>query len=167
MKVYQTCGSFDVASLTATANTYLPNDKTLSCKYIKYYNISNSTEFGVFGVMTDNQGNKDLRSTTLEVIATQVNPQPIDLINISSVYATRKLDTLTIKNSLYFFCFHDDAFDESYLLNLQQSKISLKALLVALNNSDFEQEGYVIPPKLIPFVPKKGNGGILTANGSC
>ena len=160
MNTYKTCGSFDIASLTAKVNTYLPNQKGLICNYVSYYNISSSTEFGVLGVMTDNQGNTDLRLSSTKVVnAVAVQPQPIALKSISSTLATRKLDELKVTDTLYFICYHENSFDPIKFKEILAKYNSLVDLIAALDGAPINT--------IHPFIPGAGNGGILTAEGSC
>lgn len=166
-KVYETCGEFNFKNLTATAKTTLPDSKGLICRYVKYYNISTETDYAVFAVMVDNSGNFDLRQSPDQIIDVLVAPQPIDLQNIEHKFATRDFKNLKATDKIYFFCWHDSNFDEGILRCLQNHAIEPSALLSAFQNENPIEENLIVRSILKPLLPKVGNGGILTANGSC
>ncbi|WP_395062046.1 hypothetical protein [Flavobacterium sp.] len=166
-KVYQSCGQFNLKNLTAIAYTTLPDSRGLICNYIKYYNISTDTEYAVFGIMVDNHGNLDLRNSNDPSIDVLVAPQPIELQNIDNKFSSRDFRNLTKDDTIYFFTWHDNDFDEGVLRLLQHEETKPSDLLKTFRNKNNQDESIIATKKLNILEPKVGDGGILTADGFC
>ncbi|RAR75676.1 hypothetical protein [Flavobacterium aciduliphilum] len=155
---YETCGSFDVNKMTTQANTYLPSIEGAVYKYIEFYNISNDKEFGVFGVMMDNIGNNDLTKSSEPLKQVPVAPA-LDLEFINSKYATRLLTEIKETDTLFFFCWHDTAFNTDILKVFKEKKLSMTEI--------WEEVKAGLPNYESTSKPKKGTGGILSITGTC
>jgi hypothetical protein len=165
--VYETCGEFNIRNLTAIAKTTLPDSKGLICKYVKYYNISTNSEYAIFGVMEDNSGNLDLTFSKDPKVDTLVGPQPIDLQNIEHKFAKRDFKNLNETDTVYLLCWHDDSFNEEKLELFLSNGTEPSELLMILRSQNKVEENQNIKNVFKLLEPMKGNGGILTYNGSC
>lgn len=167
MKVtYETCGQLDLTNFTAKAFTYLPKVDGAAYKYIEFYNISNDDEFGVFGVMVDNLGNEDLHRRVEPLTAVAFQPF-LDLEFINSKFARRYLTDLTEDDKVNFFCWHDNAFDTKILQWFKDQKLTMAEILEQVRaglpefKDNDETETFYLKQ------PKRGEGGILTVDGTC
>lgn len=162
LSVYQSCGAILITNTQKKLNvfTMLPIlKKGGAYQYIKYYNISSPTEYGILGVLVvKNEPNIDLRNyQPKDTILQQVDSNPIDLTKFSSFNGGKDFTNLTNKDIIYFVCFHDD----NFLTGNQTSEDILKFYQKNLPNV----KPYEIPKPLSPDIPKVGDGGILTING--
>ncbi|WP_130733603.1 hypothetical protein [Flavobacterium sp. J27] len=149
MKTYQSCGKINLESKTVEIKTVLPDLEEGKYKYVKYYNISNATYFGILGILyVENGPNKDLSEVVNNLKKVQVDLQPLSLKELAPFNSGKSFSDLKSNDVIHFMCFHDDSFSlsERDLLIFQES-------LPKFPDFDLIEE------------PKVGNGGVLTMEG--
>lgn len=176
-RIYEPCGKIESTSTSKTAKvkTHLPVS-ILTYRYVKYYNISTPTQYGILGVLVHDGLNIDLTILGGTSNSLDVSGGTIDLLNdLDNSFSQRSFANVTDKDSITFICFHDDNFESNnrkynilrfYQSNLPNYYDFPKPILEqkpSLGNKGLESNKG-IEAKAEPMI---GNGGILTFTGSC
>jgi len=181
-EVYKPCGKFSLATTGKTfdVKTYLPIS-VQNYRYIKYYNISTSKDYGILGVLVHDGTNYDLSNSTGTKIDMNLENAPVNVANLDNSFSNVSFDNLDKNDQITFICFHDDNFESNNrkhnILHFFQSNLPNyydfpKPLLgqkPSLDNEGLESNKGIDSNKGIEAKaePMIGNGGILTFTGSC
>lgn len=175
-KIYKPCGKIESTSTSKTAKvkTHLPISIS-TYRYVKYYNISTPTQYGVLGVLVHDGLNIDLTILGGTSNSLDVSGGSIDLLNdLDNSFSQRSFANITDKDSITFICFHDDNFENNNrkynILRFYQGNLpnyydfpKPPGQKPTLDNKGLESnKGF--EAKVEPMI---GNGGILTFTGSC
>jgi len=170
MKTYQSCGKFDFVSKTATAFTYLP-DLNIGFRFTNLYNVSTATHYGIAGILINNGSNIDFSAFPPKLSAL---PGKINLKNLDFRFSKFGFEEITEHDEITFYCFHDDEFNnvnlgdyETIELTKIQERLSLFGARTTHEIGQVALGGIALEPINGDGQPKVGDGGILTANGSC
>ncbi|GAA4062244.1 hypothetical protein GCM10022389_03460 [Flavobacterium cheonanense] len=178
MRAYKPCGEFDETNLTAKVYTYLPTREDIGFKYKCFINISNEKHYGIVGILVNNNENIDWSRTNENMSNILVENSEFSLKNLNNKFSEESFEEITKNDRIIFFCYHDDEFDceigvdEMDVLKDFQDSMPLAWLLNSKKFKKATESNKVIETESIPTVmklniPKVGNGGILTVDGSC
>lgn len=165
---YETCGTFDLFHQTATGKLCLPDVKNAGYEFYKYYNISNEHGFGIFGLFHDALGNTSLLEREEAKTSFKIQPE-IHFNQVNNDYCDVYLRDLDESSDLYLFCWHEINFDESFLQKILTNKYTMEEVLELVQNGGLKNEAVEDENEenKALMIPKVGNGGILTVDGSC
>ncbi len=107
-----------------------------------------------------------------------VENSEFSLKDLNNKFSKESFEEITKNDRIIFFCYHDDEFDceigddEMDVLKDFQDSMPLAWLLNSKKFKKAKESNKVIETESIPTVmklniPKVGNGGILTVDGSC
>lgn len=151
-KSYQTCGKFDSASKKISVYTNLPKP-TLNFTYRGFFNLSTDKMYIILGNLVDDLNIDYSKVPSHELSKQMLNAGSVDLTRLDETFSSRKFDALTDRDTILFLCWHDNEF-----MTLFEN---YKTLGTSGMTPDF------ITTSLNMLIPKVGDGGILTATGSC